>query len=62
MPLSPAAALAAAFEPMPEEAAPAPVVTRKAPTRIRKEDMPPKEEAPTEAPRRGRRRDGDAPF
>ena len=62
VPLSPAAALAAAFEPMPEEAAAAPVVTRKAPTRIRKEDMPPKEEAPTEAPRRGLRRDGDAPF
>ncbi|MDQ5896591.1 MAG: monophosphatase [Pseudomonadota bacterium] len=61
VPLSPAAALAAAFEPMPEEAAPAPVVIRKAPTRIRKEDMPPKEEAP-EAPRRSRRRDGDAPF
>ena len=62
VPLSPAAALAAAFEPMPEEAAAAPVVIRKAPTRIRKEDMPPKEEAPAEAPRRGRRRDGDAPF
>ena len=62
VPLSPAAALAAAFEPTPEEAAPVPVVVRKAPTRIRKADLPPKEEAPAEAPRRSRRRDGDAPF
>jgi myo-inositol-1(or 4)-monophosphatase len=61
IPLSPAAALAAAFEPMPEaEAAPAPVVTIRKPTRIKKEDMPPKEEP---APERKRARRGDdAPF
>jgi len=61
IPLSPAAALAAAFEPMPDaEAAPAPVVTIRKPTRIKKEDMPPKEEP---APERKRsRRSDDAPF
>jgi myo-inositol-1(or 4)-monophosphatase len=61
IPLSPAAALAAAFEPMPDaEAAPAPVVTIRKPTRIKKEDMPPKEEP---APERKRSRRGDdAPF
>lgn len=61
IPLSPAAALAAAFEPMPDaEAAPAPVVTIRKPTRIKKEDMPPKEE-PAPERKRGRRGD-DAPF
>ena len=60
--LSPAAALAAAFEPTPEEAAPVPVVVRKAPTRIRKADLPPKDEAPAEAPRPRGRRGDDAPF
>jgi myo-inositol-1(or 4)-monophosphatase len=60
IPLSPAAALAAAFEPMPDaEAAPAPVVTIRKPTRIKKEDMPPKEEP---APERKRGRRDDAPF
>ena len=60
IPLSPAAALAAAFEPMPDaEAAPAPVVTIRKPTRIKKEDMPPKEEP---APERKRSRRDDAPF
>jgi myo-inositol-1(or 4)-monophosphatase len=61
IPLSPAAALAAAFEPMPDaNAAPAPVVTIRKPTRIKKEDMPPKEEP---APERKRSRRGDdAPF
>jgi myo-inositol-1(or 4)-monophosphatase len=61
IPLSPAAALAAAFEPMPDaDAAPAPVVTIRKPTRIKKEDMPPKEE-PAPERKRGRRGD-DAPF
>ena len=60
IPLSPAAALAAAFEPLPDaEAAPAPVVTIRKPTRIKKEDMPPKEEP---APERKRSRRDDAPF
>jgi myo-inositol-1(or 4)-monophosphatase len=60
IPLSPAAALAAAFEPMPDaEAAPAPIVTIRKPTRIKKEDMPPKEEP---APERKRSRRDDAPF
>ncbi len=60
IPLSPAAALAAAFEPMPDaEAAPAPVVTIRKPTRIKKEDMPPKEEP---APERKRSRRDDAPY
>jgi myo-inositol-1(or 4)-monophosphatase len=60
IPLSPAAALAAAFEPMPDaNAAPAPVVTIRKPTRIKKEDMPPKEEP---APERKRGRRDDAPF
>ena len=60
IPLSPAAALAAAFEPMPDaEAAPAPVVTIRKPTRIKKEDRPPKEEP---APERKRSRRDDAPF
>ncbi len=62
IPLSPAAALAAAFEPTPEEAAPAPVVVRKAPTRIRKADLPTPEEAPAETPRPRARRGDDAPF
>lgn len=58
IPLSPAAALAAAFEPMPDaEAAPAPIVTIRKPTRIKKEDMPPKEEP---APERKRSRRDDA--
>ncbi len=60
IPLSPAAALAAAFEPTPEEAAPAPVVVRKAPTRIRKADHadpgrgPGRDAAPARASRRRR--------
>jgi myo-inositol-1(or 4)-monophosphatase len=41
------------------EAAPAPVVTIRKPTRIKKEDMPPKEEP---APERKRSRRDDAPF
>ncbi|PXW96233.1 myo-inositol-1(or 4)-monophosphatase [Sphaerotilus hippei] len=59
--MTPAQALAAAFDPVEEEApAPVPVVVRK-PTRIRKADMPPAEPEP--APRRGGpRRDDDAPF
>ncbi len=59
IPMTPAQALAAAFEDTPEEEKPAPVVTRKPPTRIRKADLPPPaEEKP--APRRKPR--DDAPF
>jgi myo-inositol-1(or 4)-monophosphatase len=56
--LTPAQALAAAFSPEQDEEAPAPVVTRKPATRIRKADLPPAEEQP--APRRKPR--DDAPF
>ncbi len=59
IPMTPAQALAAAFEDTPEEEKPAPVVTRKPPTRIRKADLPPPAEDKP-APRRKPR--GDAPF
>ncbi|RZS52248.1 myo-inositol-1(or 4)-monophosphatase [Sphaerotilus mobilis] len=50
--LSPAQALAAAFEPTPVTDAPAPVVTVRKATRIRKEDLPPPPPAaPDAAPR-----------
>jgi myo-inositol-1(or 4)-monophosphatase len=63
VPLSPAAALAAAFDPAPAEAeAAAPVVVRKAPTRIRKADLPAPEEAPADTPRPRARRSDDAQF
>jgi myo-inositol-1(or 4)-monophosphatase len=51
-PLSHAQALADAFDPTPVVAGPAPTVTIRKPTRIRKEDLPPPAPADDRAPRR----------
>ncbi len=58
--MTPAQALADAFDDVPQAPAPAPIITHKPPTRIRKEDMPPPAEVVE--PRRAKRRDDDAPF